>query len=251
MKIKILVLNLFEGGTFFENIENFIAEEKPDILLLQEVHGGHDTKRERQFRTIDELKKLLPKFHYCFAPTFMNNYPEFKVEQGNAIFSKFPMKAQPTIFYDTPHDPDYVPVIEKFPFTPRNLQHVTIELEGKPIHILNTQGIWGLDGGDSERRLKMSQIIVKEIKDKERVILGGDFNVKPDTETIRNVEKQLKNVFKNELKTSFNMKHKSLPGYATAVVDMLFVSWPMKVLDHTCPAVDVSDHLPLVATITI
>ena len=110
-------------------------------------------------------------------------------------------------------------------------------------------GIWGLDGGDNSARFKMSDIIVEQIKDKEKVLLAGDFNLKPNTQTIKNIEKYLTNVFKDELKSSFNLSRKNLekfPGYATAVVDMLFVSSDIKLLTHSCPQVDVSDHLPLI-----
>ncbi len=74
------------------------------------------------------------------------------------------------------------------------------------------------------------------------------------TQTIRNIEKHLNNVFKDELSTTFNVKHKDLtrfPGYATAVVDMVFVSSDLQVQSKKCPAVDVSDHLPLVCDLVL
>ncbi|MBI3620307.1 hypothetical protein HY214_04160 [Candidatus Roizmanbacteria bacterium] len=97
----------------------------------------------------------------------------------------------------------------------------------------------------------MSKVIIDEIKDKENIILAGDFNVKPKTKTITDIENYLVNVFKNELKSTFNMRQKTDPGYATAVVDMIFVSRNFKVAKHSCPDIDVSDHLPLVAELTI
>jgi len=65
------------------------------------------------------------------------------------------------------------------------------------------------------------------------------------------ISDHLTNIFGNELKTSFNMRRKDNPGYATACVDMLFVSSDIKVMDKVCPDVDISDHLPLVATLRI
>ena len=47
------------------------------------------------------------------------------------------------------------------------------------------------------------------------------------------------------------MRRKINPGYATAVVDMVFASSRLKILDHQCPDVDISDHLPLVVKIEI
>ncbi len=59
------------------------------------------------------------------------------------------------------------------------------------------------------------------------------------------------NVFKDELATTFNMKHKVDPGYATAAVDMFFASSDIKIVSKSCPDDDVSDHKPLVVTIEI
>jgi endonuclease/exonuclease/phosphatase family metal-dependent hydrolase len=47
------------------------------------------------------------------------------------------------------------------------------------------------------------------------------------------------------------MHRKDNPGYATAAVDMLFVSPGIKIIDRQCPDVDISDHLPVVATLEV
>jgi endonuclease/exonuclease/phosphatase family metal-dependent hydrolase len=99
----------------------------------------------------------------------------------------------------------------------------------------------------------MGELIAEQVKDLENVILAGDFNLFPSTKTVELIEDHLKNVFKNELTTSFNMKQKTNPNtnYATSVVDMIFVSKNIKVIQHYCPQVDISDHLPLVSVIEL
>jgi endonuclease/exonuclease/phosphatase family metal-dependent hydrolase len=47
------------------------------------------------------------------------------------------------------------------------------------------------------------------------------------------------------------MKYKDDRGYATAAVDMIFVSSSTKILKKECPDVEVSDHLPLVVELEI
>jgi endonuclease/exonuclease/phosphatase family metal-dependent hydrolase len=82
----------------------------------------------------------------------------------------------------------------------------------------------------------------------------GDFNVQANTKTIKNIEKHMQNVFKEDLTTSFNLAHKDLekyPGYETAVVDMFFVSKDVKVITKSVPDDDVSDHLPLLCEVEI
>ena len=97
------------------------------------------------------------------------------------------------------------------------------------------------------------------------MVLAGDFNVSPDTQTISNIEKYLLNIFKDQLKFTFNLKIKKeairqrtyiysgddLKGFANAAVDMIFVSPGFKVVDHCQPKVDASDHYPLVAVLEI
>ncbi len=172
---------------------------------------------------------------------------EEKIQEGNAIFSRYPILKNATTFYDIPYSERNLG--EKyFTHTPRNLQHATIKIGSKTLNIFNTQGIWGIDGVDNERRLKMCKVIADKTKNEKNVILSGDFNVKINTRSINQIEQHLTNIFKNRLKTTFNMKRKNSPKFADAVIDMIFVSKEIKVIDSCCPQVDISDHMPLVIT---
>ena len=144
----------------------------------------------------------------------MDEATEGKVDRGNAILSRFPITKTNDIFYDRPYGVYSENRPQDFPILPRTVQKAEIQIDNKIVNVFNTQGIWGLDGDDNERRLKMSRTILDRIKGKRNVILAGDFNVKPNTKTINNIEKVLINVFKDELKTTFNMKRKTDPGYA-------------------------------------
>lgn len=250
MKLKFLCLNLWQGGNLFDEILAFIRAENPDVIALQEVYDGHDPNWERKYRSMDELRAALGYPHEHFGPTFLEIKDFGKIEQGNAVLSRVPILKSDVVFFDVPYgEREEIPV--NFPTTPRSLEHVVLDVGGTQLNVFNTQGVWGEDGRDSERRINMGRVIAEEVAGKDRVILAGDFNVNPDTETIAQIERELTNVFKGELVTTFNMKHKTNGGFATAVVDMIFVSPEMKVLDHRCPAVNVTDHLPLVATIEI
>jgi endonuclease/exonuclease/phosphatase (EEP) superfamily protein YafD len=144
-------------------------------------------------------------------------------------------------------------VPEQFKDCPRELEHVVIETPNGDVNVFNLQGVWDLDGDNySEQRKKMAEVIVTAVEGKEHVILGGDTNARPTNKAIQQIEAKLINVFKGQLKTTFNMRHKDNPGYATSVVDMLFVSPnDMEVLSRECPNVNISDHLPLVMEVTL
>jgi endonuclease/exonuclease/phosphatase family metal-dependent hydrolase len=252
MKLKIITLNIWHGGRIWDNAIDFLRREDPDILLIQEVFNNHDPVLESRFRTMDEFHKIFEFVDSDFAPACMIVQDFGKVEDGLAIFSKLPItKRYEPIFFNEPYSDKYVDDASGPPIAPRNLQHVVIDVNGTQL-----EGVWDLDGeNDSEKRLRMSQTIVDAIKDKQNVVLGGDTNVRPNTQTIRNIEEHLNNVFGHELKTTFNIARKDNPkliaGYAASAVDMLFVSPNLEVTDHCCPDVDVSDHLPLVITLEI
>ena len=231
-----------------DEILEFLRYEDPDIVLIQEVYDGHDPAWERKFRSMDVLREELGYPHEHFAPTFLERTDFGKVEQGNAILSKYPIVESQVYFYDQPYGeredkPEY------FETTPRNLQRVGIQINDRILQVFNTQGVWGKDGNDNERRLMMAQTIVDAIKPFDSVVLAGDFNVQEKTESIGLIETHLTNIFKGERSSSFNMKHKTNPGFATAVVDMVFVSPSLTVLEHRQCDENVSDHVALTATI--
>jgi endonuclease/exonuclease/phosphatase family metal-dependent hydrolase len=254
MRIKALSLNIFEGGAHTEAIKKFLTEENPDIICLQEVFLlTKDTQDE--VSSIFELKKIFPKFYYDFAPEINWMYKDKNILVGNAIFSRFKIKKTNTVFYDLKFEAyyhDLRDIKHDFSDHPRNLQHAFLTNNNTEINIFNTHGIWGFHGNDTQRRLKMGKMIISQIKNKQNVILAGDFNFFPTTQTIKNIEECLKNVFGNKLDTTFNVKLKPHKGkYGNSVVDMMFVSPNIQIIEKRRPDVDVSDHFPLVSILNI
>lgn len=234
-----------------DEILAFLKREDADVVFMQEVYDGHDSAWERKFRSMDVLRDVLSYSHEHFAPAFLERTDFGKVEQGNAILSKFPILESQVYFYDQPYS-EREDRVEYFETTPRNLQRVAVNFGGRTIQVFNTQGVWGKDGNDNDRRLAMAQTIVDALAPYDPVVLAGDFNVQEKTKTISLIEEQLVNVFKQDSRTtSFNMKHKINPGFATAVVDMVFVSPSIQVLKHRQCSENVSDHLALTATLEI
>jgi len=256
MKLKVISLNLWFGGELFDAILDFLKKEKPDILACQEVINGQDAALSRRYRSFDVLKAELGYDYAVFSPAFFPAYSKdakkIAAEWGNAIFSRFPILKTNTTFYDVAYDGNYAWPEKDFSRTPRNLQEAILKIGNNQLNFFNTQGIWGFEGRDTERRLAMAETIVNETKDKENVILTGDFNMDSDIKAVANIEKYLKNVFKNELTTTFNLKRKgSSGGWAKATVDKMFVSKNIKISEHYCPKADVSDHLPLVCVVDL
>ena len=255
MKIKFVSLNLWHGGILFDEIVHFLKEQDADIVALQEVFESEDQKLPAHFRSIQSLRTHLDYPYYDFAPAVLDKWPYGNILNGNAVLARFPITDRDITFFDhsfdeaTPRDPFDAKL---FPITPRNLQHVTLQAPETEINVFNLQGVWDLDGYSvSPQRQKMSYTILEKTKGKSHAIVAGDTNAKHTNPVMRAIEDQLTNVFGDSLTTSFNMRRKDNPGYATAVVDMIYVSNDFDIVSRECPDVDISDHLPLITTLDI
>jgi endonuclease/exonuclease/phosphatase family metal-dependent hydrolase len=244
---------MWGNGPIFNKALNFLVIKRPDIACLQEVFDGHNLKINPSYRALDLLRKKLGLKYFYFSPAADLVVPDGKFLHGNVIFSRWPIVRAETTFYDKLFDANFLSAKGKFDFYPRNLQRAVIYInKKKELNIFNTHGIYGLHGQDHARRLHLSQVINEQVKGKKKVILSGDFNVNEGTKSIANLEKHLINVFKDERKSSFNMRRKPVvSGYATAVVDFVFATPDVKVIKHSMPDVDVSDHYPLVCTFEV
>lgn len=255
MKLKFICLNLWLGGKLFDNVVDFLNREKPDVLALQEVFNSKDPKYPKNYRTMEEFSKIFKYKYFDFAPAFLNHQSDGAVmECGNAIFSKYPIVSRDITFFDIPFDTEYSEnkMGGDFSKTPRNLQHVQLNIDEKTVNVFNTQGIWGFDGEDNPRRFAMGRTIRENYLGKENIILCGDFNTLDHTKAMSVFETELKNVFKGELKRTFNMRHKPKDsGFATAVVDMIYVSPSINVTKHYTVDDDVTDHVPLICEFSI
>ncbi len=254
MKIKCISLNVWLGGKLMDRILDFLVSERPDILLIQEVYNGQNPLLDKQYRSLEIIQEKLNFPFQDFAPMYLEKLEFGKLERGNAILSNLPIIERSEYWLYGKYG-EYEDLPDNYQFSPRNLEHVVIDAMNTELNVFNFQGVVDFDGErDSPDRLHMSDVIVSAIEGRQHIILAGDTNVRPNTLTISNIEKKLTNVFKDELTTTFNISRKDLaafPGYATSVVDMFFVSPDMNVVKHSCPLIDISDHLPLMATLEI
>jgi endonuclease/exonuclease/phosphatase family metal-dependent hydrolase len=253
MKIKFITINTWFGGKVWLNLIEFINSEKPDILALQEVYDGHDKNLEERLRTMDVFKKMFGDFlpHSAFGATVFDT--GVNIPWGNAIFSKFPIMSSRTIFFDLPYS-NYNFTEDPDPrFAAEGMLETELDAEGKSLFVYSWHGPWNNHGSDSKERYIMLDKILDALKGKKSIILAGDSNMRDDAKVIHEIEEKLglTSIFKNRLKSTFNMKHKSIPAYKLESVDKILVSKDIKVLESDMPEVDVSDHYPLKAVLEI
>lgn len=253
MKIKCISLNLWNGGNLFPNILAFLNEHTDaSILMFQEVYNAHDPGLVENFRSLDALREHFNYPYEVFAPAMLDKLLVGKIESGNAILSKYPITSSDVQFFSDPYrERDAYDPTEN-PSAPRILQHAVLDIDGTTLDVYNLHGVWDLDGDRySERRQRMSETIINTVRDKKNVLFAGDSNALPTNPALRKIEKHLTSVFGDDIKTTYNMRRKDNPGYATAACDVVFVSPGIRIVEKVCPNVDISDHLPIIATLEI
>lgn len=249
--INLLSLNLWYPGPpeVFEAALNFLQSEPFDLLFLQEVSQA-EPQAPPQFQKEARLQVAFPGYYVHFSPVVQDSGKAFAVVDGQLLLSRFPLENIGQCFLDVgfgSYDHDATTDFSGFPAL---AQVASIVVENKKVRLVNVHGPVNLDGNENDmRREKLLAIIQSEIANYEYVIVAGDFNMQANTNCISQLSQNLQNVFAGDkLTTSFNVRRKNLskfPGYATAVVDYVFVSKQMRIISKSQPQVDVSDHLPL------
>lgn len=111
---------------------------------------------------------------------------------------------------------------------------------------------------DTPIRLKQSEIIIEKLKDKHPVIIGGDFNLDLNTQSVKMFED---NAYRNLIK-DFNIKStrnwigweyfQNQPGFVKQnFADYCFVSRDVEVKNFEVPSIEASDHEPLILDFSI
>jgi hypothetical protein len=133
--------------------------------------------------------------------------------------------------------------------------YAILKKSGKTINLLDVHGkVLPGDKNDTPVRLKQSEIIIDFMKNKNGPkIIGGDFNLNPDTKSVAMFEEAgYRNLIRDfDIKNTRNevswKQFQSEPGYIKQhFADYVFVSKEVKVNKFEVPYLEISDHLPLI-----
>src|SRR5690606_10682145 len=173
---------------------------KPDLVALQEV----DNKTNRSGSTVDQAQTLaeLTGMHVFYTKAIDYDGGEF----GDAVLSRFPILEKTR--YELPVEGSG-PQYEK-----RSLAVIKVEKEGKQFYFASTH----LDhlGPENNRILQANEInkIVKNLS--LPLILGGDLNAQPSSETIRILQQEFTNACVSGCKNTFPQDK------PTRIIDYIF-----------------------------
>lgn len=250
--MKLITLNTWGGRAGKEKLLEFFAQHKDDtdVFCLQEIwsapyehlegySAGGAPIDNSQIMTygMQEISGLLQDFNSFFKPHHGDHYGLMMLVRKN-----LETIAEGDVFVYK--EKGYVSDGDVGNHA-RNLQYVTILFNNKPLTIMNIHGLWNGKGKtDSEDRINQSKNIVNFIKSLNgEYILGGDFNLLPDTESVKIIESAgLRNLIKDfgitSTRTSFYKKPEKFADY-------VFVSQNIKVNNFEVLPDEVSDHSPL------
>lgn len=240
--MKLISLNTW-GGILKRDLEVFIKEQAKDtdIFCFQEVFDNAVNARkvlgDIDINLYGTLVSWLPGYESFYAPSQTD-------DEGLAIFIKPNIKphAVGDIFVHR-----YLDAMESDDGKTigRNIQYLQFTNEGQDYTIINFHGLWNGGGkGDSEDRLNQSRNIRKFIDglETQHVILIGDYNLEPDTESIAILAKGMRNLITEYGITSTRSHYYSKP---VKFADYAIVSPEVKIEKFAVLQYPVSDHLPL------
>ncbi|MEN9557867.1 MAG: hypothetical protein RL141_236 [Candidatus Parcubacteria bacterium] len=242
--MRLITLNTW-GGRVTKELLDFLArhEATTDLFCFQEVyHRATHTHMEQggmdpDLTLYDDMEKALPNHQGYFRPQYLETY-------GLAMFVKKNIAVAAEDEHFVHHHKGFIPE-EIVGHHARNVQSVSIKQQDGDLHIFNFHGLWNGGGkGDSEPRLEQSRKLAEYIKGfTGKKILCGDFNLLPDTESLKLIEQiPLRNLVKEygvtSTRTSYYEKENRFADY-------ILVNEGVNVIDFNVLPDEVSDHSPL------
>ncbi len=239
--MKIIQLNIW-GGKFGQQIINFLKAEQPDFVCMQEVNDLKGNAGYKFFATLDDIKKESGFSQAFMSANYSSRYMERSLEYGNAILSKLPFIAKDTIYTNGKYKTNFD--IESDDGNIRNLQVSKIEINGKTLNILNHHGYHlGLNKLGDKETIRQMTMIAETIDSLEGpIILCGDFNLSPASESIKIIDSKLTNLsVANNLKRTYNQF-----SIVDEVCDYIFINDQVKPISFKMSEELLSDHKALI-----
>jgi len=260
MKLLSLNVALFEANN--KLLSPFLHEQNADFVCLQEITRGlEDTVLEDYIskEIVDQSTQNLK--YFFFGPnSVMGDFEQknfhgkkvyrFKfgglMEFGNYTKSQFKIIKAQNVFVQNHFT--YTPDHSKWPDEDYRAVLVTDHMiNGKKLRILNYHGVWTRNKRGTEKSITANKIINElALQAEGEVIICGDFNLFPDTPSMKIFENNftsLVDVYK--IKTT-RPQANELSNLERNVVDYILVSKGIDVKDFQVVDSNVSDHLPLV-----
>ena len=227
--MKIVFLNVWHGRRTTE-LRDFLLSnaDSTDVFCFQEAY--------KEFQV--NIEKILPNFKPFMAAKELNPYDNFS--QAIYLKNNIEVLLEGQIFQDDP--------------TCGLANFVEVQRHDQHINICNFHGFSRpADKLDTEARQKQSAGLIRAFEHSTiPVVIGGDFNLLPQTRSILIFEahgyKNLVSDYKI-ITTRDHLAWDSHPDNKQLFSDYVFTNNRVKVTDFSVPSSTISDHLPLILTL--
>lgn len=238
--MKLISLNVWQGRlgrVLLKHLETYDV----DFACTQEAvsYVGQSGGLVSTYQKIGNSLKLDQQYFSALISMPLGNK---NIELGNAIYSNIPFLETNNIFTRGAYKENFDFNVDDY--NVRAFQHGIVEVDNKKLNILNYHGhhIDAHKLGDEETMRQVVQIAdyIKELDG--AVILCGDFNLAPDSESIKYLDGILHNLsIEYALKTT-----RSNLTYKNEVCDYIFANDDIVVNDFSMDETIISDHNALI-----
>ena len=121
-----------------------------------------------------------------------------------------------------------------------------MSINDKQLQIINVHGIWTKDKIGDKRTIEQSEIILSHIRNDIACIITGDFNLLPNTRSIKKLNHKMINLIEKYNIQSTRPTFDDGLDKGDMVCDYIFINDKVKVNDFRVLDINVSDHLPLI-----
>lgn len=248
--MKIVSLNTW-GGILWHPLVEFLKQEEKntDIFCFQELLFSEKAsigEAGERHNLCAEIQALLPNFY--LYPMYAPIGTQFQgrslgIRLGQGIFVR--KNIEVTGFGELKTYPTDSEVAQRLAITlTGNFNYVKVRSHGREILVGNLHGLWQQEGKvDTAPRLEQSRILHQFLDSIDiPIVLCGDFNIRPDTQSMALLESRLSNLIKDYGITSTRTEFYKKPEKFS---DYVLISPELEVDTFDVPAVSVSDHRPL------
>lgn len=239
--MKLVQLNTWSCKLSTEIIRLF-EQEQPDIACLQEVvqteFGG------KILETIDEITDKYSFSDYHYTPLVEFAFMHRRASRGNMIASKLPMAHKTELWTHGQYTENFDYIDSGGYNVARNIAHVAITNQAIPVHVLTLHGyhLPNHKNGNEDTLRACKQLLDYAQQLDGAVIVAGDFNLAPQSESIQLLETAFRN-----LSTEYNLKTtRNHFTDKTEVCDYIFVNNKVTVDNFYMSDIIASDHNALV-----
>jgi endonuclease/exonuclease/phosphatase family metal-dependent hydrolase len=255
--MKLISLNIWIKLDNANDVIMFLHEQNADIVCLQEVSSTpwwtHSMYNKKEY--IDQELWILYPYRYRW-PLFSTSYlwtsardVWWIMEQWNYLLSRYPILEWKNEFYHKEYS--YITDWSDWRENDhgRALTSAKINTPHWDVFIANVHGCRTSDKLWTERTKKQIDFLIKTCAKYEQVILVWDFNLLPETEEIQLLDSLYTNAGKKYWITSTRPDFDDWLDKWNQLVDYIFVSPQISLINFEVINTNISDHLPLLLEI--